>query len=189
MRAMTTTERAASRRGAPLCAKGAPLGRAPLEAQRAPILRGRRVFAPCVASALLLLSVAQPSEAEAQAEAATAVVLFSSPAVGVLGTVFLVADVVYAVERGPLPFEWAVAQIVAGVIELAFGVTALIGIADNSPATGALAGFAGVGLVVGSWHIGHGVWSLLAPVEPSHEVALFASPLEGGALVGASGAF
>lgn len=185
---MTTSERAASRRGAPPSTR-ARLGGAPLEAQPAPILRGRRVFAPCVAAALLLWSVAQPSEAEAQAEAATAVVLFSSPAVGVLGTVFLVADVVYAVDPGPLPFEWAVAQIVAGVIELAFGVTALIGIADNSPATGALAGFAGVGLVVGSWHIGHGVWSLLAPAEPSHEVALFASPLEGGALVGASGAF
>ena len=143
--------------------------------------------------ALFAAVLAVAPAASAQAEGATATVLFSSPAIAVVGTVFLVADIAYAAEGRLLPHEWAIAQLVGAVLELAFGATALIGIAQGSAIEGPLAGFAAAGLVTGVWHAAHSIASLDAgdePDRPSDEVpSVRVSLLEGGGVVMIAGAF
>lgn len=133
----------------------------------------------------LSLSPLAPSRAEAQGEGATAIVLFGSPGVGIAGTVFLVADLVYAGEGQPLTTEWSVAQLVCGVLELALGATSLIGIAQGSVLSTQLGGFAAAGLGAGLGHLIHAVWSLTSPLEPTVDVQV--SWLEGGGMLSVRG--
>ena len=154
---------------------------------------GRGARAGITAVALFIAVLGAASSASAQAEGATSVVLFSSPAVGIVGTVFLVADLTYAAEGRALPQEWAIAQLVGSVLELAFGATAIVGIAQGSTLDGPLAGFAAAGIVTGVWHGAHSIASLGSAGEPEQRSptppAVRVSWMEGGALVTIGGAF
>lgn len=138
--------------------------------------------ATTLAVALTLWSAA-PRQAAAEADHETLEVAAAAIPVGSLGLTFLIADVVYFGLDRPMPVGWAVPELVAGVVEIAFGVTAFAVMAGPTNATTLLGTLGALGVGMGAWHVGHAIACLVIGQDPPEEPTVhmsFAPSLGGG---------
>jgi hypothetical protein len=119
-----------------------------------------------------------------------------SIAAGVIGVTFLTADLHYAFEEHrDLPLGWAIAELCAGGLQLAFGIASFALLDLESSSSGLVVAWGTLGLAVGGWHLGHAIASLVAlrdpPTEPSDEAFLapLITPMAGGGVLGVMGRF
>lgn len=134
---------------------------------------------------------AAPETASAQIN--ETVVLVAALPVGAAGVTFLVADLVYVGLGRPMPVGWAVPQLIAGSVQLAFGVTSFALLPDTVYNTELLIAWGALGVGMGAFQLAYAIWSLVVGQEPrpqeSPAIDVALTPTVGGAAAMISGRF